>query len=734
MSILPDKDNHYQFEDDDTFISTAHPDEAFSLVYGETDADQAWLLLGKADSDAAAACSPAGVAIYCLDKRSLNALPDELENLEDKDVLIFPHGNAADEHHIYDQLASLGRRCGDEGAQSVKFVLVSSDLVSFLGDRDLGSCAKRLNRLVNTRAANKPAKAKPKAPTAAQAENAMTLAALEREASEQNRPLVNLNDDRLDVLNNLVSALQTGRHGKRLFNLGGKLAATSVDSTGATEAELDDEQSLLNLLADSPNMRSITARSANAGWPESKTATALFGRQHSFRPLRGVAPSPIVRSDNTIAQTDGYDEASQVLLDLAGLKVDIPDTPTEDDVEAAVHLLLNEWLGDFPFSSEADKANALAFVLTYPLRELVANVPLAVISAKSMGTGKSKLLGLVVRLFTRATPEWDSLPESEEETRKQITTLLSKAAPFLCFDECPRIGGKSLNRLLTAQTWSDRLLGGNERVALPNRSVMAATGNNVQVLGDTGRRYYPIELFYDSENPESRPESDFQHPDVEAWTDENRGELLSAVFTLIRAWQIAGRPKRATSFVSFERWEGVIGGVLHHAGVKDFLGNLTEHRKSADYHEGVWIAHCEWLSLKFPLGEFTSRQVVEQMVDKHGKSPSVIPDAELPPGIDATPLDPTYTTQLGKLYRSRDGGTFGGYRLRKIDGKTGNATHWSLKVSDAILKERASAAAANAALQAQMRNTHPEKFWPDSMTSDLVKNADLPPAVEGSAS
>lgn len=705
MSILHDNDNHYQTEDDDLFIPTAisegHPNEAFSLVHGAPDAPQAWILLGSVDAQAAAACRPADVSIYCLDQAELAELPDELEVVADREVLIFPHGDAASDHGVYGYLSKLGGRCSEEGASSVQFVLLSTDLAAHLGDREPDQQAKRLARLVKGRTANKPAKLKPKGPSAVEVAKTDQLVALEREAREQNRPVVNINDDRLVVLNNLIEALQTGVHSERIFNLGGKLAHTTTNETGATEAVLLDESSLLNVLVESTQMVMVTERSANPGWPESKTLSALSGRHRSFRELRGVAPSPIVRADNTIAYTDGYDPVSKVLLDLNGLSIDIPEAPSKDEVAEAVRLLIDEWLGDFPFASEADKANALAFVLTYPLRELVSNVPLAVISAKSMGTGKSKLLGLVVRLFTRATPEWDSLPESEEETRKQITTLLTKAAPFLAFDECPKIGGKSLNRLLTAQTWSDRLLGGNERVALPNRSVMAATGNNVQVLGDTGRRYYPIELCYDGASPENRPESDFRHPDVEAWTDENRGELLTAVFTLIRAWQVAGRPKRATSFGSFERWESVVGGVLYNAGVEGFLENLSDHRKSADYDEGVWIAHCEWLSKQFPFGEFTSRDVVEKMLDRNGKSTNVAAHAELPPHISRTPLDVGYSMDLGKLYTSRDGGTFGGYRVSKLDGKTGNATRWSIQVSDEIKQARADEAAARIAAAAQ---------------------------------
>ena len=38
--------------------------------------------------------------------------------------------------------------------------------------------------------------------------------------------------------------------------------------------------------------------------------------------------------------------------------------PSDEDVAQAVKLLTEEWLGDFPFASPADKANAIAVPLT----------------------------------------------------------------------------------------------------------------------------------------------------------------------------------------------------------------------------------------------------------------------------------------------------------------------------------------------------------------------------------
>ena len=628
----------------------------FTHVFGDLDASTAWILVDDdgAQAEAAALCEPTGVAVFALSTLSFfgGDRPDGLDMIDGKDVLCFPFGDAATSHMIYELAASYGTICEEEGADSVRFVWFGPQLDAHLDGRPLDDRKKRIKSIVK-RTGIKPAKQKPKGPTAAQKKVTDELAGVERKAKAEGRPVIDVNGDRQEVLDKLVEALKSGVDGDRLYDFGGKLAHITTDESGATIAELVDDGKLLNLIANSARTVSVTTKGVNAAWPETKTLTALFSRHADFRPLKRIAPSPIVREDNSIATEDGYDEASQVLLDLKGIEIDVPDDPTEDDVAAAVELLLDRWLGDFPFLNRASKANMLALILSFPLRALVSLIPLAYILAKSQGTGKSKLMSLVVLLFTGVMPDLDSLPEDEGEIRKQITTLLSLAPSFICFDESPRIGGKSINRFLTAQRWSDRLLGGNIRAALPCEAITIATANNGQAVGDTRRRYFPIELFFEGENPENRPESSFEQADIEAWTLANRGELLSAVFTLIRAWQGAGRPKRATPFGSFERWESVVGGVIANAGVEGFLDNLGEHRKSADYDEGLWVAHLEWLDRTFPKGFFSTRQVIEAMIHGSGRQRRVESDADLPPGIDTSPLDPNYAASLGRLYNAR---------------------------------------------------------------------------------
>lgn len=144
------------------FFKSDHPEQPFELVHGDAAADTAWILVGVAQAAAAAACEPDDVAVYCVDERNLIAgvRPDGLDAIEDKKVLVFPKGDAAADHFVFDRSTSFGRICVDEGAD-VEYVLLGANLDFHLGDRDLEHRRKRLARAVartgKTPAATKPA-------------------------------------------------------------------------------------------------------------------------------------------------------------------------------------------------------------------------------------------------------------------------------------------------------------------------------------------------------------------------------------------------------------------------------------------------------------------------------------------------------------------------------------------------------------------------------------------------
>jgi hypothetical protein len=112
--------------------------------------------------------------------------------------------------------------------------------------------------------------------------------------------------------------------------------------------------------------------------------------------------------------------------------------------------------------------------------------------------------------------------------------------------------------VLTTTRWSDRILGESKRFEGDVLTVWMATGNNVAYRSvDTLRRVVPIRLESSEEHPEMR--TGFKHPKLLEWVLENRGRLVTAALTMLRAYQVAGRPDVGlTGLGSFEGWSALV--------------------------------------------------------------------------------------------------------------------------------------------------------------------------------
>ena len=88
----------------------------------------------------------------------------------------------------------------------------------------------------------------------------------------------------------------------------------------------------------------------------------------------------------TSIAADGYNPGTRLVLHSGDFRMPpVSDVPGAEDVAQAVKLLTEDWLGDFPFATPADKANALAVLLTLTGRMFFALAPLFVIDASTAG-------------------------------------------------------------------------------------------------------------------------------------------------------------------------------------------------------------------------------------------------------------------------------------------------------------------------------------------------------------
>ena len=194
--------------------------------------------------------------------------------------------------------------------------------------------------------------------------------------------------------------------------------------------------------------------------------------------------------------------ASKVPLD------PVPVQPSGKQVRTAREFLLGRFLGDFPWVSEADKANYAGLLVTPILRSYLRTlIPFGVVTSTMPGSGKTILTCGLGMLYGQRVLTWT---HSDEELRKAITSVLADPVGTIIFDNLAEgtvIDSPVLARLITDRTWADRLLGKNSTAAFANDRVWTATGNNLRLGGDMRTRSVLVSLNPNMPRPEDAPAS-----------------------------------------------------------------------------------------------------------------------------------------------------------------------------------------------------------------------------------
>lgn len=488
------------------------------------------------------------------------------------------------------------------------------------------------------------------------------------------RPGVAVNLDRLDVVNQITGHLLEAHDGKTLFNFGGAITKVVGHETrpfdrDSFNAALVETMACFHYVEASGNKPAVFTPT----WPDPQTVGAVMSRAERFSSLRRVVRVPFLRPDGTVCYTQGYDRETATVLVSEGLDdVAVPDEPTQEETRAAAKFLMEEWLGDLPFKGDADRANALAMVLTPFLRGVVPLSPLGIVSGLQMGVGKN-LLADCISLLATGSPA-DPLPyvQDDDEMRKMITSAFQSGAEMFIFDEAHEIQGAQLARAITSLTYADRILGATRIAKYPNSITWMSLGNQVKVNGDLSRRVFFVCLHPTGRNVHDREASAFRHPDLKAWTAANRPALVAAALTVLRGWYAAGSPahSRGATMGSFEPWDRILSGVLAYAGHPAFLTDLRERRSETDYSTSYWNAHVAWLRQTFGADPFTAAKVQRTALQNPGR-------CELPPGLE-NPAADGWTRALGRAYGSRQDRDHEGLRLIKVGTGHGSTVKWGI--------------------------------------------------------
>lgn len=394
----------------------------------------------------------------------------------------------------------------------------------------------------------------------------------------------------------------------RVFVRGGKLSRVICNEDGFPAIEAIDEKTLSyitsrciewfavrNVIDKTTIPHTVTQEEYVTVTPK-LVLPRLFawGEWQGIPPLLGVVECPYITTDGTIVTEPGYNPCSRLYLARPDGVQDIcvPDAPTPEDIAAAKTLLV-DLFSDFGFEDQASRENHIACLITVAIRPTIRGlIPMFVYDKPVQGAGASLLAKLITQITTGRPPTMTDSPKkaSEEEWNKLIIGLLREGRALNIFDNVEGdMYSSALASVLTAEYYGGRLLGKNETVRYPNRSVWIANGNNIQITHDLPRRCVWIRLTTDTARPYER--TGWKYPDILEYVREHQTEYLSAILTIVKGWYAAGKPPASKTLQvmgGFEEWRDMLGGIMKFIGCDEFLNNTSANLEVAEEaHEEV---------------------------------------------------------------------------------------------------------------------------------------------------
>lgn len=360
---------------------------------------------------------------------------------------------------------------------------------------------------------------------------------------------------------------------------------------------------------------------------------------YSLRKLERVTmvQQPIQRADGRVELLQpGYDATSGIYTLPNQVKVDERYVVTREngamDVKATcqtVATAMRSFLREFPFVSELDLAvQVCAMVSFYGALLLPMNGARLswLMKANKHRSGKTLLIKMcIIPVMGRVIVQ--PFPKNEEELKKLLDATAIGGKSYLVLDDISgHLKSGELNGFLTAAHWGGRKMHTQSDFEAKRQAVVFLSGHEITLSPDIGGRVLECRLHVGEADA-------FKHR-VKVVMDDAalekpllRSDLCSAMWALIKAWHVGGRPevfKRDGVDVGvnvrpgFQEWCRVYGGMVMMAGFEDPVGNRPDDQ-SSDPEYDDWLALMKSLADDFEEGEkmqeFTFAALIEKCLE-----------------------------------------------------------------------------------------------------------------------
>lgn len=381
--------------------------------------------------------------------------------------------------------------------------------------------------------------------------------------------------------------------------------------TGDPRIEPANDQSLtveLSARADWGRYDARTKKLIRCDPPEKVIKALLKALKYDFLPpLKGIARQPFYHA-NELVTASGYHEKSGIFASFSEDEFAVPDK-SRDAADQALDLLLS-LVEEVEFATDIDLAAALSAMFTAAVRASLPLAPAFLTTAADSGIGKSYLNSIVTPFAGPGEPQRTSFPKTSEEATKSVQSHLLTGAAVIEYDDMDGdfLPHGALNRMLTSEHLTDRILGVSKTVTVNTRALVLASGINVGPVRDMNRRVITIRLARKQQGGITRSFNGRPAKEVRA----NRGKYVSAVLTIIEAWKAAGSPMcDAPSLASYgDEWSHYCRFPLIWMGQPDPAHSLIVQVEHDPDLEQFGLVLREWYA-KYGSTPVTVRKVKE---------------------------------------------------------------------------------------------------------------------------
>ena len=296
-----------------------------------------------------------------------------------------------------------------------------------------------------------------------------------------------------------------------------------------------------------------------------------------------VSPCPVlVERDGQLITITGYDRESGVLA--AG------KTPTDISLDDARELL-SEIIADFKYTTPSDRARHLASIITPALvlgGLLGGRAPVDLTEANESQAGKgyrNKLTSAIFNMKLRTITQRKSGVGGIEES---FSGALVSGAAFICLDNLrDKVDLPSLESFLTEDTFQARVPYSGDVEIDARRIVVMLTSNRAEITTDLANRSCITRILKQSDGYQFHK---YSEGDILDHVRAHQSLYLGAVFAVVKAWHVAGKPRTIETRHDFRKWSTTLDWIVQNLlGCPPLLDGHRETQKRMTTPILTWL-------------------------------------------------------------------------------------------------------------------------------------------------